>query len=375
MNAASICLWFGTTCCLTCGMLRVEDDEAPPPPPPKPIPITIVEAKLETREVPAKPSSFRDMAALPGFAVLVNDRSLSILRAGKDTPEPAAVLLRVPEGIDYFGCTREAGGSIFIEAGEYPEETLRKEAETPRGGFVSGPTSKGLLVITDTPPSVRRIKRCRVTHWPGAPGEHKQESILPGMQDLRMIGDKLHLASYGMLGILDPVKETWHCLDYDDGMAFNRNGPVLGPENTLFIGMDEGGLGGAWVNWTRGTKSGGIDLRPGYDPRDLLALGNRVFVATDHGLAEITDPASEPLARHFVDRANGSSPLGPTTALLAHGKTLLAVAGDRILHLDLERHSATLYRLTVKQPLTSICRFDGHFYGVGPGPLVRFDLP
>ena len=69
---ATVCAWLAATLCLPFGMLDAENDDAPPPP--KPIPITIVEAKLETREVPAKPSSFRDMAALPGFVVWHNDR-------------------------------------------------------------------------------------------------------------------------------------------------------------------------------------------------------------------------------------------------------------------------------------------------------------
>jgi hypothetical protein len=255
------CLWLAGTLCLPFGILHAENPN--PAPAPTPIPITIVDARLESRELPAKPGSFREMAALPGFAVLVNDRSLSILRAGKDTPEPAAVLLQIPESIDNNICMDM--GSITI-------------------------------------------------------------------------------------------------------------GPVLGPKHTLFVGMDEGGLSGGWLSWARGAESGDVDLNPGRVPSDLLALDNRLFVATDHGVAEITDPAGKPVVRHFVDRADGK-PLGPTFGLIAHGKTLLAVAGYRILQLDPDRHSATLYRLTVKQPLMSICRFDGHFYGVGSGPLVRFDLP
>jgi hypothetical protein len=138
--------------------------------------------------------------------------------------------------------------------------------------------------------------------------------------------------------------------------------------------MDEGGLSGGWISWARGARSGHVDLTPGRVPSDLLALGNRLFVATDHGLAEIVDPAGKPVVRHFFDRADGK-PLGPAFTLLAHGKTLLAVAGDRILQLDPDPRKATLHRLSVKKPIMSICRFDGHYYGIGSGPLVRFVLP
>jgi hypothetical protein len=194
------------------------------------------------------------------------------------------------------------------------------------------------------------------------------------MQDARLIDGKLYLAAYGLLGILDLKQQTWHGQQSDFPLELNRIGPVRGADGRLFVGYDEGGASGGSVEWTRGKETGHVRIAPAFHPNDLLGFGGRIFVSTDKGLAEITDPAGEAIARHFIDQ-HGTSPLGETTALVPHGKTLLAVAGDRILQLDPVSRTATLHQLPQATKVSTICRFDGHFYGLGPGPLARFDIP
>jgi len=348
------------------------------PPAPEPLRITVTEAPLEF-EVVANETYFW-MAALPEFAVLVQPRSLSILRPGSDTPEPASDLLEIPDEIDYFGVARAVEGHILISVGSYDEERRRKEAATPRGGFVGGPKPAGLLVITADPPAVRWIKTCRVIHWPepceldkdiaGAP----HESLVPAMQDARLIDDKLHIADYGRLGILDLEKKTWHGLDADWAMHFSRVGPVKDTGGRLFIGCDEGGLAGGFIKWLDGAKQDTIPLSPASVPGEILGHGGRIFVTTDQGLAEITDPGGKPVVRHFVNQ-NGNSPIGESFSLIAHDGTLFVAAVSRLLRFDPAKKTATVHQLPEGTEFYRLHTFDGHLHVLVPDKLARIPLP
>ena len=352
--------------------------EDTPPAPPEPIRIEVRDAPLEFEIIAEE--TYYGMAALPEFAVLTQPRSLSILRPGSDTPEPAVNLLEIPAEIDYFGATRAVEGHILISVGSYDEERRRKEAATPRGGYVAGPKPAGILVITANPPAVQWIKSCRVIHWPEPDELDKEiagpppENFVPGMQDARRIDGKLHIADYGRLGILDLEKETWHGLDADWAMHFSRIGPVKDPSGRLFIGCDEGGLAGGFVKWLDGEKKGNISLSPASAPGEILGLDNRIFVTTNKGLAEVTDPAGQPVVRHFVDQ-DGKSPIGESYGLAPHGDALLVTAVNRLFRFDPAKGHATLLKLPDDTEFYRICIFDGHIHALGPNKLARIQLP
>ena len=353
-------------------------EEHIPKPPPEPIRIEITEAPLEYDVIHAETSYW--MAALPEFAVLTQPRSLSILRAGGDAPEPAGTLLQIPGEIDYFGIARAVEGRILVSVGSYDEEQRRREAATPRGGFIAGPKPAGILVITANPPAVEWIKSCRVIHWPEPDEQDKgiagpaPDTIIPALQDARIIDGKLHIADYGRSGILDLNDHTWHGLDVDWGMQLSRIGPIKHPGGRMFLGYDEGGMAGGVLNWFDGAKRGHLSTDPGMAPNEMLGFGDRIFVTTDYGLAEIADPGGDAVLRHFVD-PGGKSPIFDAFGLAKHRDMLWVASVKHLLRFDPAKNTATLHQLPEGTEFYRLCSFDGHIHALGPDNLARIKLP
>jgi hypothetical protein len=157
-------------------------------------------------------------------------------------------------------------------------------------------------------------------------------------------GKKMVIGSYGSLGKANFDRGTIDLLDEDVGLSFNRL-PMLVERGNIFVGVDEGGLGGTWLEKRPAFGkpiSFSIDSDGEFDIVSFQALvrhQGRLIVGTSHGLFSLDEKSGRFLHFAFGEKLSRS----PVTSLVSHGGFLWAFMGEEWLRIDIAKQAVVRY--------------------------------
>ena len=269
---------------------------------------TVVRQVLPTvvRTVPVTTLVYRPvrtMAALPGAIALGNEDEVLILRTADRRPQPLRSLSRFADSLTWFGPLCAAGNYLVATAGVYPTEQRARDRATPRGGFVAGPRSFGLLVISTTSWEARFVAAApirrsslprrlqRTLDERAGDGDDTTSITLLGQACARRAGS-LVVSVYGGLIQIDPATLNTQVLDMDAVLYMSRHSLAVRGD-TMWMAMDEGGLGGGcFIRSLRGNRTPLCLLnKPTAETQQdaTIILGGRVYASSRFGLVEVRE--------------------------------------------------------------------------------------
>lgn len=274
-------------------------------------------------------------------------------------------------------CAIEDGFLIAVQG--YPEEQRRKEESSSRGDFRAGPIPKGFLILSPYSPD-RYVNTLEVASRPQsdyrkAIEDTGREPFSGHVQSCASDGERIVIASYGSMGKADLKAGTIDLIDEDEGLAFNRF-PLLVEASAIWVGLDEGGLGGATLEMRPSigkAKEYGISTEEDDDVVSFTALlrhQGKLVVGTSHGLFSL-DEQSERFWRFDFGKQLANLPV---TTLLSHNGFLWVFMGKEWLRVDVRSRRAVRYFDSRSTPLTIGVPFGDVWFLSGPSGLWKCSL-
>lgn len=258
------------------------------------------------------------------------------------------------DGSVWYGCVCAHADGFVVAVSDYPDPQRNREAETPRGGFRTGPEPKGLLILGRTGQRQHLPALAVASHppVPSFPSESSEEPLYlvpptvfnSPIQSCVQQGSKLVLGAYGALGVADVERGTIDLVQYDYGLEFNRE-PLWIDASGIWFGIDEGGMGGAGLEHLASSgKEGHYSIRA-QDDGDIVVVTaltrhrGRIMVGTTHGLFRLNEKTGGFSGFDFGRPWSNEM----VTYLVSHQGYLWSFQGGQWLRIDTRTRRAVLY--------------------------------
>jgi hypothetical protein len=309
---------------------------------------------------------------------LINDgRSIWLFKGGSSKLEKKS-FAKSPQETTWYGPVCAMGDTFVVAVQNYPEEQLEKESTAPRGSFIEGPTGAGFIVLSPARadrylPSLTVASRPPQEFTPD-PGDTESQLFSDTVQCCAWDGTSLFLGSYGSVGKVNLAAATIDLIEEDTEQTLSHL-PLFVEDQTIWFGLDEGGLGGASLVMRpfRG-KSKGFFIANGEDVVSFSALTRhegRLIAGTSHGLFQLDETSRQFQRLEFGEKYSGSR----VTTLISYKGSLWAFIGGEWLCVDLKTRKAVRYVNSTPTELTTGLPFNGTWLLAGPTGVWKLRLP
>lgn len=309
---------------------------------------------------------------------LINDgRSIWLFKGGNSKLEKKS-FAKSPQETTWYGPVCTMGDTFVVAVQDYPEEQLEKESTAPRGSFIEGPAGAGFILLSPAKAD-RYLPSLTVAYRPPQeftpdPGDTERQLFSDTVQCCAWDGTSLFLGSYGSVGKANFATATIDLIEEDSGQTLSHL-PLFVEDQTIWFGLDEGGLGGTSLVMRpfRG-EAKSFFIANGEDVVSFSALTrheSRLIAGTSHGLF-LLDETSEHFQRlAFGEKYSGSR----VTTLISHNGSLWAFIGNEWLCIDLKKRKAVRYVNSTPTELTTGIPFNGIWLLAGPTGVWKLHLP
>ena len=320
----------------------------------------------------------REIVTNGNIALINSGRTISLLKANSSKLEEWKVGMDA-NGSPWYGPVCATKDSFVIALQDFPEDQRDQENSTPRGGYRAGPKPNGFVIMGPGSSSPDRyLSTLTVTSRPPAGPDNVSEDTRSKqfsghVQSCWWDGKKMVLGSYGSLGRADFDLGTIDLIEEDDGLAFSRF-PLLVEASTLFVGVDEGGMGGTWLAKLPAfgkPMNFSIATDEDFDAVSFSALvrhQGKLIVGTSHGLFSLDEQSGHFLRFDFGKRLFGL----PVTALVSHKGFLWVFMGEEWLRVDVPKHKAVRYSDSRSLPLATGRPFGDGWLLSGPSGVWQY---
>lgn len=318
----------------------------------------------------------REIVTNGDIALINSGRTISLLKANSGKLEERKVGV-VANGSPWYGTTCAMKDGFVIALQDYPEDQRDKENSTPRGGFRAGPAPKGFAIIGPSSPD-RHLSTLTVTSRPSPgpdnlPEDTRSKLFSDHVQSCWWDGKNMVIGSYGSLGKADFDQGTIDLMEEDEGLSFSRF-PLLVEATAIFVGFDEGGMGGAWlVKMPAFGKrmNFSIDTEEDFNVVSFSALvrhQGKLVIGTSHGLFSLDERSGHFLRFDFGKRLSGL----PVATLVSHKGFLWVFMGDEWLRVDVPKQKAVRYSDALSSPLITGRPFGDGWLLSGPAGMWKY---
>lgn len=309
-----------------------------------------------------------EVVATKKIALINNGRNIWLFRGNKNKLEKKSFANLPPEA-NWYGPVCAEGDTFIIAVQDYPEEQLEKDSNAPRGSYVEGPTSPGFMLLSPSKAD-RYLKSLTVVSRPPQefnPNTEDPENVLfsNDVQSCAWDGTSLFIGSYGSVGKANFDTGNIELIEEDYDQTLSHL-PLFVEAQTLWFGLDEGGLGGAALvmrPFHGETKD--FFIENGEDIVSFSALTRhegRLLTGTNHGLFQLDERSGHFQRLEFGEKYSGSR----VTTLVSHKGFLWAFIGGEWLRIDLKKQKAVRYVNSPPTELTTGIPFNRIWLLAGP---------
>lgn len=309
-----------------------------------------------------------EVVANKNIALINDGRSIWLFRGNNNRLEKKSFAY-LPREANWYGPVCVMGDTFVFAVQNYPEEQLEKESIAPRGSFIEGPITSGFVLLRPAKTD-RYLQSLTVASRPPQefnpnPDDTGSQLFSDKVQSCAWDGTSLFLGSYGSVGKVNFDTGTIDLIEEDYEETLNRL-PLFVEKQTLWFGLDEGGLGGtslAMRPFQGKTKD--FFIANGEDIVSFSALTRhegRLIAGTSHGLFQLDERSGLFQRLDFGEKYSGSR----VTALVSHKGSLWAFIGGMWLCIDLKKQMAVRYVNLTPIELTTGIPFNGIWLLAGP---------
>lgn len=322
-------------------------------------------------------SGAHEIVANKKIALINDGRNIWLFKGNNSNLEKKS-FTKSPQGTTWYGPVCSMGDTFVVAVQDYPEEQLEKESTAPRGSFIEGPSGAGFIVLSPAKadrylPSLTVASRPPQEFTP-YPSDTESQLFSDTVQCCAWDGTSLFLGSYGSVGKANFAAATIDLIEEDSEQTLSHV-PLFVEKNALWVGLDEGGLGGASLvmrPFHGETKS--FFIANDEDVVSFSALARhegRLLAGTSHGLFQLDETSGHFQRLDFGEKYSGSR----VTTLISHNGSLWAFIGNEWLCIDLKKRKAVRYINSTPTELTTGTPFNNIWLLAGPTGVWKVRLP